>query len=51
MRQGLFGLLLGQFESQFGFLLRQPFWAGGREGLTFSLEPRVQGQIRRTGGS
>ena len=28
MRQGLFGPLLGQFESQFGFLLRQPFWAG-----------------------
>ena len=34
MRQGLFGPLLGQFESQFGFLLRprQPFLGGGGGG-------------------
>ena len=46
----LFGPLLGQFESQFGFLLRQrqPFLRGKGVGgsLTLlSLEPQVGGKV------
>ena len=43
----LFGPLLGQFESQFVFLLRprQPFLGAGGSLTLLSLEPQVGGKV------
>ena len=54
LRQGLFGPLLGQFESVWVFsdTKGESFLGGGSLTFSlFSLEPQVRGQSRRTGGS